>query len=83
MQSCIGDAKALATANMLKLSDNKTELMLVTSKRTEHLHHLPSPITVGNAQIPFKLHVKNLAFTLDSHLTMNAHLSNIAQICHF
>ena len=32
MQSCIGDVKAWATANMLRLNDNKTELMLVTSK---------------------------------------------------
>ena len=30
IQSCIGDVKALATANMLNLNDNKTELMLVT-----------------------------------------------------
>ena len=32
MQSCMGDIKAWATANMLKLNDNKTEPMLVTSK---------------------------------------------------
>ena len=31
MNSCISDVKALATANILKLSDSKTELMLVTS----------------------------------------------------
>ena len=54
MQSCIGDVKAWVTANMLKLNDNKTELMLVTSKRTKHLHSLPTSITLGNAQIPFK-----------------------------
>ena len=42
MQSCISDVKAWATANMLKLNDNKTELMLVTSKRTNHLHNLPT-----------------------------------------
>ena len=41
IQSCISDVKAWATANMLKLNDNKTELMLVTSKRTKHLHNLP------------------------------------------
>ena len=45
MQSCICDVKAWATANMLKLNDNKTELMLVTSKRTNHLHDLPTSIT--------------------------------------
>ena len=68
---------------MLKLSDNKTELMLVTSKSTKHLHSLPTSITIGNAQIPFKKSVKNFGFTLDCHRTMNAHVSNIAQTCCF
>ena len=83
MQSCISDVKAWATANMLKLNDNKTELMLVTSKKTKHLHSLPTSITIGNAQIPFKQSVKNSGFTLDCHLTMNAHVSNIARKCYF
>ena len=42
IQSCISDVNGWATANMLKLNDNKTELMLVTSKRTKHLHNLPT-----------------------------------------
>ena len=71
MQSCIGDVKAWATANMLKLNDSKTELMLVISKRSKHLHNLPTSITIGNAQIPFKQSVKN------------AHVSNIARTCYF
>ena len=82
MQSCISDVKAWATANMPKLNDNKTELMLVTSKRTKHLHSLPTSITIGNAQIPFKKSVKNLGLTFDCHLTMNAHVSNIARTCY-
>ena len=81
--SCISDVKAWATANMLKLNDSKTDLMLVTSKRSKHLHNLPTSITIGNAQIPFKQSVKNLGFTLDCHLTMNAHVSNIARTCYF
>ena len=83
IQSCISDVKAWATANMLKLNDSKTELMLVTSKRTKHLHSLPTSITISNAQIPFKDSVKNLGFILDCHLTMNAHVSNIARTCNF
>ena len=83
MQSCISDVKAWATGNMLKLNDNKTELMLVTSKRTKHLYDLPTSATIGNAQIPFKLYVMNLGFTLDCHLTLNAHVSNIARTCYF
>ena len=65
MQSCISDVKAWATANMLKLNDNKKELMLVTSNGTKDLHTLPTLTTIGNAQIPFKQSVKNLGFTLD------------------
>ena len=71
------------TATMLKPDDNKTELLLVTSKRTKHLHNLPTSITICNAQIPFKKSVKNLSFTLDCHLTMNAHVSNNAWTCYF
>ena len=83
IQSCIGDVKAWATANMFKLNDKKTELMIVTSKRTKHPHNLPTSITIGNAQIPFKQSVKNLGLRLDCHLTINAHVSNIARTCYF
>ena len=51
VQSCISDIKAWATANMCKRNDNKTELMLVSSKKTKHLHNIPTSITIGNAQI--------------------------------
>ena len=83
MQSCISDVKAWTTTNMLKQNDNRTELMLVTSKRTKHHHNLPTSITIGNAQIPFKQSVENLGSTLDCHLTMNAHVSKIARTCYF
>ena len=59
------------------------QLMPVTSKRTKHFHYPPTSTTIGNAQIPFKQSVKNLDFTLDCHLTMNAHVSNIARTCLF
>ena len=68
---------------MLRLNDNNTELTHVASKRTKHLHNLPTSINMGNAQISFKQTVKNLGFTLDSHLTMNVHVSNIARTCYF
>ena len=83
IQSCLGDVKAWATANMLKLNYNNTDLMLVTSKRTKHLHNLPTSITIGNYLVPFKQSVKNLGFTLDCHLTMYAHVTNIAWTCYF
>ena len=81
MQTCICDVEAWSTANMPRINDNKTDLMFVTSNGTRHLHTLPTSITIGNSKIPFKQSVKNLGFTLDCHLTMNAHVSIIARKC--
>ena len=81
MQSCICDVKAWATANKLRLNDNKTELMLVTSKRTKHLHNLPSSITMGD-MLKFPSNSEEFGFYI-RHLTMNSHVSNIAQTCYF
>ena len=53
-QSCISDAKAWATAKMLKLNDNKTELMLDTSKRNKQLHNLPTSITIQSIMLVLK-----------------------------
>ena len=83
MQSCMSDVKAWAAANMLKLNDNKTELMLATSRRTKNLHNLPTSNTIGNSHVPFKQSVKHLGLTLDCHLIMNAHVTNIARTCYF
>ena len=41
MQSSMSDVKACAIAIMLKLNDNKTKFMFVTSNRSRHLHNLP------------------------------------------
>ena len=73
MQSFISDVKAWATAKMHRINE-KTELMLVTSERSKHLHTLPTSFTIENAQIPFKLSVNDIGLTLDCHHIMNAHV---------
>ena len=62
---------------------NKSSYFLLQPAFSKHLHNLPTSITMGNAQIPFKQSLKSLGFTLDCHLTMNAHVSNIARTCYF
>ena len=57
--------------------------MHVTSKRTKHLHTIPTSITISNAHIPFKQSVKYLGLRCDCHLAMNAYVSNIARTCYF
>ena len=57
--------------------------MLVTSKRAKLLHSIPTSITISNAHISFKQSAKNFGLKLDCHLTINAHVSNIARTCYF
>ena len=57
--------------------------MFVTSEMTKHIHNLPTSITIGNDHISLKQSAKNLVHTLDHHLNMNAHVSNIALTCYF
>ena len=61
MQACIINEKAWSTTNIPKYSDNNTELMLVTSNRSKHLHNLPTSITIGNAKM--NEHVSNITRT--------------------
>ena len=46
-----------------ELNENDAEPMHVTSKIAKRLHNLPTSITIGNTQIPFKHSVKNLGVT--------------------
>ena len=78
-----GRTDCTAETDCTVLTSGMTELMLVTSKRTRHLHNLLTSITIGNAQTPFKQSVRNFGLTLDCHPTMNAHVSNIAKTCYF
>ena len=60
-----------------------TERIALASSSKE-LHQIVN--TLSNRHQPhtsFKQSVKKLGFTLDCHLTMNAHVSNIARTCYF
>ena len=51
-------------------NDNKTDFMLVTSKRTRHLHNLPTSIAISNVllgPILFTMYIKPLSAIIDSH----------------
>ena len=76
------DINARETAKMHEINDN-TELTHVTLKETKHLHILSTSITFGNAQFSFKQSVMNFGFTLDCCLTMNQHVSIVAQACYY
>ena len=77
------NARSNCFSNRYELSNQTIFLQLMCIPTYIYIYNLPTSITIGNAQIPFKQSVKNLGFTLDCHLTINAHVSNIARTCYF
>ena len=58
-------------------------MYLLWSKRQWSISEAVLSTTVNSASCWRKKSVKNLGSTLDCHLTMNAHVSNIARTCYF
>ena len=73
------------TLNKLKLNDDKTEAMIVSSGRKSRSlsFSFPDFITVGCASDPLSDYVKNLGVTFDCHLTMKTHVSNLVCSAYF
>ena len=78
MQMAIDDIRAWYAANMLKLNDDKTEMLVIGSKyRT-----IPklTDLNVGSTVITPGEHVRNLGVIMDTKFTMEPHITKIMQI---
>ena len=65
--------------NKLKLDDNKTESVLIKSDRTMLPDSAPTSIRVGNSDIPFVTHARNLGITNTSNTIMDKYVTNICR----
>ena len=77
MQNCISEVKSWMDCNKLKLNDDKTESILIKLDRIVLLDSAPTSIRVGNSDIPFVPHGRNLGITISSNTTMYKHVTNI------
>ena len=69
MRLCIDDKKDWMTDNKLKLNDDKTEVMIISSSRMSTALSIPESFDIGNESVPFSDTV-NLGVTLDCHLSL-------------
>ena len=67
------------TANKVQLNDDKTESLLIKSKRTSFGDTAPTSIRVGESDIPFSDKAKNLGVTLSSDMSMDKHVTNVCK----
>ena len=83
MRLCIDDIKDWMTDNKLKLNDDKTEVMIISSSRMSTALSIPESFDIGNASVPFSDTVKNLGVTLDCHLSLKTHVLNVVRTANF
>ena len=65
--------------NKLKLNDDKTESILIKSDRIMLPDSAPTSIQVGNSDVPFVSHARNLGITISSDTTVDKHVTNICR----
>ena len=78
VEACVAEVKHWMIANRLKLNDDKTELIVFSTRRNEHVVD-SIQIRIGDATIIPSPVVRDLGVFLDQHLTMESHVSKLRQ----
>jgi hypothetical protein len=80
LMDCVKSIRIWMASNMLKLNDNKTEVLLVSSKfkpLVGTLHEFN--ISVGDATVEPQTSVHNLGVIFDRHMVFDKHINNICR----
>jgi len=83
VQSCTDDLKAWMCNNQLKLNEDKTEAILLSTPSLSSCHWLPVLIMAGTHETVFSDKVRNLGFIFDSDLTIKQHVIKICQTAYY
>jgi hypothetical protein len=78
IENCLVDIETWMHTNMLKLNNDKTEIMLFLSKHNmKHLKEVS--VKVGNSEITSSTSVRNLGVMFDCTLSMEQQVNNICR----
>ena len=81
MEALICDIRGWYAKNMLKLNDDKTEMLIIGSKYRQ-IPQIPD-LHVGSSVITPASDVKNLGVIMDDNFTMEPHINNIMRAAFF
>ena len=81
MESCIQDIRSWMIKNKLKINDDKTEFLIISSSRSRV--QLQESLTIGHSTISSSSSCRNLGVMFDSHADMGKQVSSICRSTHF
>ena len=81
LRTCIADIRSWMIGNKLKINDDKTEFLIITSPNANFSEELN--FTIGNEVVLPSTSCKSLGVMFDQHIHMDAQISHICQTTHF
>ena len=82
IELCVSEIRDWINQNMLKLNDDKTKLIVFTSKYKQDLYNDVS-ITIGDTVLDCSSQVKDLGAIFDRVLSLRQHVSYTSRSCRF
>ena len=82
MERCVADIRNWMRHNMLKLNDDKTELIVFASRYNQHLYSDAS-MMIGNTTVVCEPQVKNLGVIFDQVMSMRQHVNYTSRTVRF
>ena len=82
MERCVTDIRNWMRHNMLKLNDDKTELIVFASRYNQHLYSYVS-MMIGNTTVVCEPQVKNLGVIFDQVMSMRQHVNYTSRTARF
>ena len=82
IELCVSEIREWMNQNMLKLNDDKTELIVFASKYKQDLYNDLS-ITIGDTVVDCSSQVRDLGVIFDRVLSLRQHVSYTSRACRF
>lgn len=82
LEQCISKIRIWMVKNKLKLNDDKTEFMLISSPHNKKQLHSLS-INIGSEIVNSSSSARNLGVVMDSVLNMEDHITSVCRSCYF
>jgi len=79
IEKAVSDVKSWMNSNLLKLNDDKTEVLIIGSKQQLKKVSIPS-LTIGDASIKPTKCVRNIGAIFDANMSFVKHIDNICNI---
>ena len=81
MEACVNDIRTWMIRNKLKINDDKTEFLILSSQKLKL--GLSSGLSIGQASIAPSKYCKNLGVTFDQHLNMEPQIRSMCRSIHY